>query len=91
MGSSQDIFSSVAWGQKRKRPWDPGHLWALQPAPVPGDRSQHSLPALKAPGVCGGFLHTVGREEEELPRGPGNRKQAGGYRIVGEQQMGCVP
>lgn len=77
MGSSQDIFSSVAWGQKRKRPWDPGHLWALQPAPVPGDRSQHSLPALKAPGVCGGFLHTLRggkRRSSHEALGTGNRQ-----------------
>lgn len=31
MGSSRDIFSNVAWGQKRKRLWDPGDTWVLEP------------------------------------------------------------
>ena len=31
MGSSRDIFSNVAWGQKRRRLWDPGDTWVLEP------------------------------------------------------------
>lgn len=57
MGSSRDIFSNVPWGQKR-RLWDPGNTWELEPLRL---EESHIIPSVFSEGplgVCVGVVHT---------------------------------